>query len=245
VRSLLALLAVAAAGIPMLIAVAQLPGVGTPDAPVHTHVAARYLSRSPDEIGAENAVTGVLLGYRAFDTFGEVMVIFTALAAVMAVRRSARRETSGGEWSPVRGDRAPARRVPVSPIVADVVRLTAPLVVAFASWMILKGHVMPGGGFQGGAMVGALLILLTIVREGKPPRSPTARRALHGLQAAGPLAFGTVALLSVCLAGVVLAFPSAPAPHALRDMMLWVLEAGIAAGGAAIILGLFFAIRGD
>jgi multicomponent Na+:H+ antiporter subunit B len=245
VRSLLPLLAVAAAGVPMLIAVARLPGVGTPDAPVHTHVAARYLARSPGDTGAANVVTSVLLNYRAFDTFGEVMIIFAALAAVMAVRTPRVPDASGGARSAPNGHRAPPRRVPVSPIVADVVRLTAPLIIAFASWMILAGHVTPGGGFQGGAMIGALLILLVIVRDRVGMASPTAQRALHGLQAAGPLAFGAVALLGVWVAGAVLALPSAPPSHALQRTMLWVMEAGIAAGGAAIILGLFLAIRGD
>jgi multicomponent Na+:H+ antiporter subunit B len=245
VRSLLAALAAAAAGIPMLIAVAQLPRVGAPDAPIHTHVAAHYLARSPSDTGADNAVTGVLLNYRAFDTFGEVMIIFAALTAVMAVRSPAVAESFGGARSPSSEDGAPLRRiVPVSPIVAYVVRLTAPLIVAFASWMILRGHMTPGGGFQGGAMIGALLILLAIVRESEPLPSPLGSRALHVLQAAGPLAFGAVACAGVGLAGVTLALPSEPALHALREVMLLVMEAGIATGGAAIVLGLFLAIRG-
>jgi multicomponent Na+:H+ antiporter subunit B len=243
---LLASLATAAVGIPMLAGVAQLPRVGAPGAPVHTHVAAQYLAGSPDATGAENVVTGVLLNYRAFDTFAEVMIIFAALAAVLAVLSPAaevigmpKDQPSGTEYA--RHRRAP----PVSPIVAFVLRLTAPFIIAFAVWMMLKGHLTPGGGFQGGAMIGALLILLSIMleRDNLWPRVP--ERLVRGLQAAAPLAFGVVALVGVGLTGAVLALPASPAGHGLRELMMLTMEAGIGIGGAAIILGLFLAIRGD
>jgi multicomponent Na+:H+ antiporter subunit B len=243
---LLASLAIAAAGIPMLAGVAQLPRAGAPDAPVHTHVAAQYLAGSPGETGAENVVTGVLLNYRAFDTFGEVMIIFAALAAVLAILSPAAAATGAPKDQPSGTEHARHRRAPpVSPIVAFVLRLTAPFVIAFAVWMMLKGHLTPGGGFQGGAMIGALLILLSIVleRDNLGPRVP--ERLVRGLQAAAPLAFGAVALVGVALTGAVLALPASPAGHGLRELMMLTMEAGIGIGGAAIILGLFLAIRGD
>jgi multicomponent Na+:H+ antiporter subunit B len=243
---LLASLAIAAAGIPMLAGVAQLPRAGAPDAPVHTHVAARYLAGSPAEAGAENVVTGVLLNYRAFDTFGEVTIIFAALAAVLAVLSPVAAAAGVPRDQPSGTGHARRRRAsPVSPIVAFVLRLTAPFIMAFAVWMMLKGHLTPGGGFQGGAMIGALLILLSIVleRDHLWPRVP--ERLVRGLQAAAPLAFGAVALGSVGLTGAVLALPANPADHGLREIMMLAMEAGIGIGGAAIILGLFLAIRGD
>jgi len=241
----LAGLAVAAAGIPMLAGVAQLPRAGAPGAPVHTHVAARYLAGSPGESGAENVVTAVLLNYRAFDTFGEVTIIFAALAAVLAVLPSVAASAGMPQDHPSRTDHARHRPPPpVSPIVAFVLRLTAPFIIAFAAWMMLKGHLTPGGGFQGGVMIGALLILLSIVFKRGNVWSRVAERLVCGLQAAAPLTFGAVALAGVCLTGAVLALPANPAGHGLRELMMLALEAGIGIGSAAIILGLFRAIRG-
>ena len=61
----------------------DLPHIGDPEAPVHQHVAPRYLERSADEIGIPNVVTSVLASYRGFDTLGEVTVVFTAGVGVV------------------------------------------------------------------------------------------------------------------------------------------------------------------
>ena len=56
----------------------DMPHFGDPNAPVHVHVAPRYLEGTLTEIGIPNAVTSVLASYRGYDTLGEVFVIFTA-----------------------------------------------------------------------------------------------------------------------------------------------------------------------
>jgi len=68
-----------------------LPPFGTPDAPIHQHVAPRYIAETIRETGVPNAVTSVLADYRGFDTLGEVTVIFTAGIGVMLLLRGARR----------------------------------------------------------------------------------------------------------------------------------------------------------
>lgn len=67
--------------------VPALPAVGDPAAPATNHVAPYYLDHAYKDTGFENVVTAVLVGYRGFDTFGEVTVVFTAVAAVLAVLR--------------------------------------------------------------------------------------------------------------------------------------------------------------
>ena len=77
-----------------------LPPFGVADAPIHTHVAPRYLSQSVAETGVPNVVTAVLADYRGFDTLGEVVVIFTAGIGVMLLLRGLRRrEKSDGQAS--------------------------------------------------------------------------------------------------------------------------------------------------
>ena len=61
----------------------DMPLYGDPAAPIHHHVAPRYIQESPKEIGIPNFVTAVLASYRGFDTYGETMVIFTAGVGVM------------------------------------------------------------------------------------------------------------------------------------------------------------------
>jgi multicomponent Na+:H+ antiporter subunit B len=74
---------VVAAG--MFYASLEMPAFGDPDAPIHNHVAPRYIEDSPQEIGVPNMVTSILASYRGFDTLGETTVIFTAGIAVLAL----------------------------------------------------------------------------------------------------------------------------------------------------------------
>jgi multicomponent Na+:H+ antiporter subunit B len=64
-----------------------LPAFSDPQAPIHTHVAPRYLDRAVSETGVPNVVTAVLASYRGYDTLGETLVVFTAGAGVIALLR--------------------------------------------------------------------------------------------------------------------------------------------------------------
>lgn len=72
----------------LLLVVQEMPPYGAADNPVHNEVAQRYVERSVEETGAINAVTAIITDYRAFDTLGEVTVLLTAIAAMVAVLRS-------------------------------------------------------------------------------------------------------------------------------------------------------------
>lgn len=225
-------LTIAAAAVPMLFGVAALPRPGDGAAPVHAHVAVRYIEGGAHAAGADNLVTGVLLNYRAFDTFGEVMVIFAALAAVMAVLTPT---TPGAAASPGRP----------SPVVAYIVRLTAPFIALFGVFVIFKGHVSPGGGFQGGVILGSLLMLLSVVM-GRGQRAPLIPAATaRWLQAAAPMTFAVVGLLGLGLTGSLLGLPADAGMAPVRELMMIALELGIGIGGAAVILGVFLGMRGD
>jgi multicomponent Na+:H+ antiporter subunit B len=67
----------------LAVATLDMPPYGDPSAPIHTHVAPRYIHRSGEEIGVPNIVTSVLGSYRGFDTMGEVAVVFTAGVGVL------------------------------------------------------------------------------------------------------------------------------------------------------------------
>ena len=80
-------------GAMLIYATFDMPRYGDPTAPVHHHVAPRYLEKSGTEVGPPNIVTSVLASYRGYDTLGEVTVIFTAAVGVMAlIGRSRRRK---------------------------------------------------------------------------------------------------------------------------------------------------------
>jgi multicomponent Na+:H+ antiporter subunit B len=239
-RRLLIGLAIMAAALPMLAGVMALPRPGDPAAPVHERVAAYVVSHGPEETGADNLVTAVLLAYRGYDTFGEVMVMFAALAAVMTVL--APPPATRAPRGPEHAGEVHAGEVAISPVVAFVIHLLAPFIAAFAVLVVLRGEFSPGGGFQGGVILGALLVLLSVVTGRGHERPLLAPHVAPWLQAAAPLAFTLAALLGLATAGAVLGVPAEPAWA--RGAVMLGLELGIGIGTASIVLGLFLQMRG-
>ena len=86
---------VAVTGALLAFGTSDLPEFGDPGAPIHHHVADRYIESSGAEIGIPNIVTSVLASYRGYDTLGETTVIFTAgvgVLAMLGLRRRRRRK---------------------------------------------------------------------------------------------------------------------------------------------------------
>lgn len=94
-RNALALIAVIATGGALIYGTQDMPHYGDAKAPVHTHVADRYIEKSGEEIGIPNIVTSVLASYRGYDTLGETTVIFTAGVGVMLLLGRALRKEDG------------------------------------------------------------------------------------------------------------------------------------------------------
>jgi multicomponent Na+:H+ antiporter subunit B len=101
-RNLIPLALSLAVGATLVWGTLALPPFGTADAPIHRHVAPRYLADTVRETTAPNAVTSVLADYRGYDTLGETTVIFTAGIGVMLLlrgRAKARRGKKAGARS--------------------------------------------------------------------------------------------------------------------------------------------------
>lgn len=76
----------------------DIPSFGSAEAPVHQHLAQRYIYESTDETGVPNMVTSVLASYRGYDTLGETTVIFTAgIGVLLLLGRGIRRRSQEAE----------------------------------------------------------------------------------------------------------------------------------------------------
>lgn len=84
-----ALSVVTVTGACLIWAVADLPQFGEAANPVHNHVAPYYIENAYADMGVPNMVAAVLASYRSIDTFGEVVVIFTAGLAVFSLLSAA------------------------------------------------------------------------------------------------------------------------------------------------------------
>lgn len=138
----------------LLEAVSELPTFGEPDNPVNNEVAERYIESGLQETGAVNIVTGMILDYRAFDTLGESHVLFIATCTVLILLRIDKKDGSDKDEA---DDRSYEPKDDV--ILQTVAKLLVPPIFIFGIYIILAGHLGPGGGFSGGAVIGAGLIL--------------------------------------------------------------------------------------
>ena len=138
----------------LLIAVSALPPFGEAGNPVNNEVSERYIENGLQETGAVNIVTGMILDYRAFDTLGESHVLFIATCTVLILLRAdTKRDQEYGEAN----DRSHEPKNDV--ILQTAARILVPPIFIFGIYVILAGHLGPGGGFSGGAVIGAGLIL--------------------------------------------------------------------------------------
>ncbi len=140
----------------LVLTTARLPDFGDPDNPANNEVSRRYIEQGMEETGAVNIVAGMILDYRAFDTLGESNVLFVAVCSVILLLR-----LQGGDPRERLSDEAAQRshEPKNDPILQTAAALVVPLVLLFGVYVVLNGHLSPGGGFSGGAVMGAALIL--------------------------------------------------------------------------------------
>ncbi|MDO4514521.1 MAG: MnhB domain-containing protein [Lachnospiraceae bacterium] len=139
----------------LLLAVSYLPTYGEEHNPVNNEVSRRYIENGLQETGAVNIVTGMILDYRAFDTLGESHVLFIATCTVLILLGHKKTKTS----EPTEDEMDRIYEPKNDTILQFAAKVLVPPIVIFGIYVILCGHLGPGGGFSGGAIIGAGLIL--------------------------------------------------------------------------------------
>ncbi|SFV61388.1 putative Na(+) H(+) antiporter subunit B [hydrothermal vent metagenome] len=100
--------------------------------------------------GVANAVTTVVVYFRGFDTLGEIAVLFIASLGIGLVL------SSHSEHH---------HKVESSFILKTASKLLFPIIVLFGIYVMVYGHLSPGGGFQGGVIVASGFLLLLISHQ--------------------------------------------------------------------------------
>jgi multicomponent Na+:H+ antiporter subunit B len=152
-----ALVAALLTGLVLIIAEADFPGFGDLFTPASLHVSPYYITQTLHDTNVPNMVTSVLADYRGFDTMFETAVIFTAGLAVIAILRRFKQEDRCDLPEPY----VISAGYPDT-IIRFVARQLVPFIQLFALYVVAHGHHSPGGGFQGGVILGASFILLAI-----------------------------------------------------------------------------------
>ncbi len=191
--------------------------------------ASRHIrAHAVDDTGAVNLVAAVLFDYRAFDTLGEITVVFLAVAGVGLLFSAGKPpKTSEG----------------LSVIAKRSVAALVPFIFLVGFYIVMHGHLSPGGGFQGGVVWGSLLILLGVTYGSRYTEQVFGYEARTVAECFGALAFlglGSLGLATGSLflanleAGYPRGTPGAIVSAGVIPLLSLMVGVKIAAGLAAI-----------
>ncbi len=144
--------------------------------PLATH----YANNGAAEVGAPNLVTSIIVTYRGLDTLGEVTILFLVAAIVSFFLKRVKTEK---EQSPKRES---------SEIIITASKLLVPVVMVLGVYVFVNGHLTPGGGFQGGAIIATSFVLLLMAN----PNFKVNHRVISTVESVSGIAFVFIAELT-------------------------------------------------
>ena len=215
----------------------DMPAFSDPNAPVHQHVAPRYINDSPTEVGIPNMVTSVLASYRGYDTMGEVIVVFAALIGVLSLI-GIRKKTSDPHHA----------EPPARPILQVMAKLMIPFIILFSLYVQFHGDFGPGGGFQAGVIFAVAIILYTLTFSQQDAMDLVPPWLLMRLAAFGVLIYGGTGVVSILKGGNFLDYNVlAHDPVHGQHYGILIIEFGVGLTVACVMMLIFFAFisRGD
>ncbi len=138
----------------------------------------------------------------------------------------------------------------MSVVVRTVARLLLAPVAIFGAYVVMHGHLTPGGGFQGGAVIASAIALVVVAFGAQRLRKQ--KKTLSVLEDVGATAFAVLAFLGIgvtffynALAGTGGLFgqtvPIGPNPGALNTggllpLMNWAVGLKVLAGLGSMVL---------
>jgi multicomponent Na+:H+ antiporter subunit B len=130
-----------------------------------------------------------------------------------------------------------------SVIIMTTVRVIAPFVFTYGLFVMFHGADSPGGGFQGGVLVGAVIVMIGFAFGVDPTRQWVANDVVVGLAAIGALTFVGVGLGSLLRGGAFLEYRAYEGlvPHASK-YLIELVELSIGAIVGAVVVGLYFSL---
>ncbi|MFP4476091.1 MAG: Na(+)/H(+) antiporter subunit B [Desulfatibacillaceae bacterium] len=203
----------------LIYASADFPAWGDPHSPASEYLSPYYLEKGVEDTAVPNIVTAVLADYRGFDTLFETTVVLAAgLACFLLLRvyestrpreRLYRHSASDliiriqdSDMEVPESDviqRVDRFWTPRDMIVRTVCRLLIPFIQIYALYVVGHGHHSPGGGFQGGVVLGAAFILLAISYDLRTCQKRVTEKFIGILSPVGVLIYAGTGVLCMVL----------------------------------------------
>ncbi|MEA3496350.1 MAG: hydrogen gas-evolving membrane-bound hydrogenase subunit E [Bacteroidota bacterium] len=148
-----------------------------------------YANNEPSELGAANLVTAIVVTYRGFDTLGEVVILFLTAAIIGFFLKLTKEEID---------DNTRMKSLcSASEILQTAAKILVPIIFLFGTYIFINGHLTPGGGFQGGAVIASGLVLLFLAN----PNMKINHRLISVIESISGLSFVFIGILGIILAG--------------------------------------------
>ena len=136
---------------------------------------------------------------------------------------------------------------PIGPslIIEVAARTMIPFIQLFGLYVIAHGHYSPGGGFQGGVVLGASFILMAIAFDLKTSLRFFSLRANAMMASSGVFIYTGTGVLCALLGGLFLDYSAmdvllALGPVEWRSMGVFIVELGVGLAVTAIMASLFW-----
>ena len=135
----------------LFLGISDFPEWGAVHSPVNKTVSPYFIENAYKDTKVPNIVTAVLADYRSFDTMFETCVVFIAVLGIFTILK--RKESDEDNVQ---------NEQPTSLVIKVAARFMVPFIQLFGLYVVAHGHHSPGGGFQGGVILGASLILIAM-----------------------------------------------------------------------------------
>ncbi len=149
-------------------------------------IAAHYAAKGAEEIGAANIVTAIVVTYRGFDTMGEVTILFLTASIIGFFLKLSKKDE--------------AKKIihhGTSELLITSAQILVPIIFLFGVYVFMNGHLTPGGGFQGGAIIASGVALLIMAN----PNRQINHHAILWVESISGVSFVILGLLGIFLAG--------------------------------------------
>jgi len=218
-----------------------------------------------EDTSVPNIVTAVLADYRGYDTLLETAVIFSAgLACFFLLRVPERKAPKSRFYRHLatditirveKGGRIPddtreferidSAWVPYDVIVNMTCRLVVPFIQLFALYVIAHGHHSPGGGFQGGVIFGAAIILFAVSNNLRRTLRRMSERTSALLGSLGVMIYLCTGMLCMLLGADFLDYSAlAPLlgvdPVSARSHGILIVEIGVGIAVTAVMVWIYY-----
>jgi len=146
-----------------------------------------YNSNEAEEIGAANIVTAIVVTYRGLDTLGEVTVLFLTTVIIGFILKNVK----------LSFQTEPKKHDLPSEILVTGAKVLVPGSIILGTYIFINGHLTPGGGFQGGAVIGSAIVLLTLA----DPYKIVSTKLMHFIESTSGFFYVIIGILGLILAG--------------------------------------------